>query len=100
MQRIDPKDIAIHISVTLTCMPKGARNAGGWSGEAAVHAAAAKIMSLFDRAVILKPDQVLVSRGSAFHPVEYGPGEFGVREPHPFEPGCKPPMVLRPQGHD
>jgi hypothetical protein len=96
MQRIDPRDIACHVHVILTCMPKGARHAGGWSGEQAVHAATAKIMALFERAVILKPDEVLIHRGSDTSPIAHGPGEFGVTEPWPFEPGCRPPSVAKP----
>lgn len=96
MQRIGQTDIATHIRVILNCMPKGARNAGGWTGEQAVREAAAKIMALFERTVILKPDDVLVSRGDATTPLSYKPGEFGVTEPAPFEPGCRPPVVPKP----
>ena len=97
MQRIAPRDIASHIHVILSCMPKGARNAGGWTGEQAVKAATAQIMALFEHAVILKPDDVLLSRGNEYNPLSYGPGEFGVTEPAPFEPGCKPPVVPEPR---
>ena len=98
MKRISQTDIATHIHVILTCMPKGARNAGGWTGERAVRAATALIMELFNRAVILEPDAVLLSRGDALNPSSYGPGQFGVTEPWPFEPGCRPPTTPKPPG--
>ena len=97
MKLVSQTDIAIHIRVILTCMPKGARNAGGWTGERAVDAAAARIMGLFDRAVVLAPDDVYVPSSPLTSP-SFKPGQFGVTEPWPFEPGCRPPMTPRPPG--
>lgn len=96
MKQISQTDLAIHIHVILTCMPKTDRNAGGWRSEQAVRAATAKIMELLERTVILKPDDVLASRGDALAPMSYKPGEFGLTEPGPFEPGCRPPATPKP----
>ena len=97
MKLVSQTDIAIHIRVILTCMPKGARNAGGWTGEQAVRSAAAQIMDLFKRAVVLAPDDVYVP-GSAHTSPSSKPGQFGVTEPWPFEPGCRPPATPKPPG--
>jgi len=95
MKHVSQTDIAIHIRVILNCMPKGARNAGGWTGERAVNAAAAQIMDLFKRAVVLAPDDVPVP-ASPFTSLSCKPGQFGVTEPWPFEPGCRPPTTPQP----
>ena len=95
MKHVSQTDIAIHIRVILTCMPKGARNSGGWTGERAVKAAAAQIMELFKRAVVLAPDDVPVP-ASSFTSPSWKPGQFGVTEPWPFEPGCRPPTEPQP----
>ena len=95
MKLVSQTDIAIHIRVILTCMPKGARNAGGWTGERAVNAAAAQIMQLFKRAVVLAPEDVYVP-GSPHTSPSREPGQFGVTEPWPFEPGCRLPATPTP----
>lgn len=94
MKQISQTDIAIHIHVILTCMPKNDRSAGGWRGEQAVRAATAKIMELFDRAVILAPDEVLDRPGNGMHPNSYRRGQFGVTEPWPAEIDGKAPASL------
>jgi len=96
MRRFDLRDIATHIHVILTCLPKADRSAGGWRGEQAVKSATSQIMEILAGAVVLQPDEVVVSRGSENHPVAYGPGQFGVTEPWPFEPGWRPPVMPKP----
>ena len=97
MKLVSQTDIAIHIRVILTCLPKGVRKAGGWTSERAVNAAAAQIMDLFKRAVVLAPDDVYVP-GSSLTSPSSKPGQFGDTEPWPFEPGCRPPTTPKPPG--
>jgi len=85
MRQISQTDLAIHIHVILTCMPKNDRSVGSWRGERAVRAATTKIMALFERTVILAPDDVLEHRGASMSPNTYKRGEFGVTEPWPPE---------------
>ena len=82
MQRIAHTDIATHIHVILTCMPKSHKSAGGWRGEQAVRAATAKIMALLERAAIYMPDDV-IEPGGTYSPPTRVPGQFGVTEPWP-----------------
>ena len=97
MKKLDLRDIATHIHVILTCMPKRESRAGGWEGEQAVKSATSRIMELFKRAVIFVPDEI-PTRGNGYSPPVPEPGEFGVTEPWPFEPGCRPPFTPRPPG--
>jgi hypothetical protein len=98
VKKLELRDIEINIHVILMCLPKTDRSAGGWRSEQVVRAATAKIMEIFRHSVVLLPDQVVTDRGSALHPVSYGPGQFGVTEPWPFEPGCRPPTTPKPPG--
>lgn len=95
MKKLDLRDIASHIHVILTCMPKSDSRAGGWQGEQAVKAATSRIMELFKRSVVLVPDDIPTPGSGYSHPMPQ-PGEFGVTEPWPFEPGCRPPSTPKP----
>jgi len=96
MKRLDLREVATHVHVILTCMPKLEKSAGGWRSEQAVRSATSQIMALFERTLILTPDPVLIGRGEGNTPISYGPGEFGVSEPWPVEPESWAPAVLKP----
>jgi len=85
VRRLDQKEVSTSVKIALTVMKPGKRNAIGTTGDAALQEATERVMECLKGTVILAPDLV----GNGNHGQR--PGQFGVDEPWPFEPGHKPP---------